>query len=143
SPAQMVIKLVQDHLTDLLGTEHEDLNLSAVPPVVVLMVGLQGSGKTTSTGKLAKILKEKRGKKVLLASLDVQRPAAQEQLEVLSRQVNVGGLPIVKGESPLDITKRALQTAKLEGYDVLMLDTAGRLHIDEALMAELAEVKAL
>lgn len=143
SPAQMVIKLVQDHLTELLGEEHQDLNLNAVPPVVVLMVGLQGSGKTTSTGKLAKILKEKRSKKVLLASLDVQRPAAQEQLEVLSKQVNVGGLPIVKGESPLDITKRALETARLEGYDVLMLDTAGRLHIDEELMTELAEVKAL
>jgi signal recognition particle subunit SRP54 len=143
SPAQMVIKLVQDHLTDLLGTEHEDLNLNAVPPVVVLMVGLQGSGKTTSTGKLAKILKEKRGKKVLLASLDVQRPAAQEQLEVLSKQVNVGGLPIIKGQSPLEITKRALETARLEGYDVLMLDTAGRLHIDEELMTELAEVKAI
>lgn len=143
SPAQMVIKLVQDHLTDLLGTEHEDLNLNAVPPVVVLMIGLQGSGKTTSTGKLAKILKEKRGKKVLLASLDVQRPAAQEQLEVLSKQVNVGGLPIIKGQSPLEITKRALETARLEGYDVLMLDTAGRLHIDEELMTELAEVKAL
>lgn len=143
SPAQMVIKLVQDHLTELLGEEHQDLNLNAVPPVVVLMVGLQGSGKTTSTGKLAKILKEKRGKKVLLASLDVQRPAAQEQLEVLSKQVNVGGLPIVKGESPLAITKRALEAARLEGYDVLMLDTAGRLHIDEELMTELAEVKAL
>lgn len=143
SPAQMVIKLVQDHLTELLGEEHVDLNLQAVPPVVVLMVGLQGSGKTTSTGKLAKILKEKRGKKVLLASLDVQRPAAQEQLEVLAKQVNVSGLPIIKGQSPLDITKRALETARLEGYDVLMLDTAGRLHIDEALMAELAGVKAL
>lgn len=143
SPAQMVIKLVQDHLAELLGDEHHDLNLNAVPPVVVLMVGLQGSGKTTSTGKLAKILKEKRGKKVLLASLDVQRPAAQEQLEVLAKQVNVTGLPIIKGQSPLDITKRALETARLEGYDVLMLDTAGRLHIDEALMIELAEVKAL
>jgi signal recognition particle subunit SRP54 len=143
SPAQMVIKMVQDHLTELLGDEHVDLNLAAVPPVVMLMVGLQGSGKTTSTGKLAKILKEKRGKKVLLASLDVQRPAAQEQLEVLAQQVHVTGLPIIKGQSPLDITKRALETARLEGYDVLLLDTAGRLHIDEALMTELAEVKTL
>ena len=143
SPAQMVIKLVQDHLVELLGDEHHDLNLNAVPPVVVLMVGLQGSGKTTTTGKLAKILKEKRGKKVLLASLDVQRPAAQEQLDVLANQVGVTGLPIIKGQSPLDITKRALESARLEGYDVLMLDTAGRLHIDEALMQELAEIKRL
>lgn len=143
SPAQMVIKLVQDHLTELLGEEHEDLNLAAVPPVVILMVGLQGSGKTTTTGKLAKILHEKRNKKVLLASLDVQRPAAQEQLQVLADQVNVTGLPIIKGQSPVDITKRAMETARLEGYDVLMLDTAGRLHIDEALMTELAEIKAI
>lgn len=143
SPAQMVIKLVQDHLAELLGSDTAELNLNAVPPVVVLMVGLQGSGKTTTTGKLAKILKEKRNKKVLLASLDVQRPAAQEQLETLAKQVNVTSLPIIKGQSPLDITKRALETARLEGYDVLMLDTAGRLHIDDALMTELAEVKVL
>lgn len=143
SPAQMVIKLVQDHLAELLGSETAELNLNAVPPVVVLMVGLQGSGKTTTTGKLAKILKEKRNKKVLLASLDVQRPAAQEQLETLAKQVNVTSLPIIKGQPPIDITKRALETARLEGYDVLLLDTAGRLHIDEALMSELAEVKAL
>lgn len=143
SPAQMVIKLVQDHLAELLGEEHHDLNLNAVPPVVVLMVGLQGSGKTTTTGKLAKILKEKRGKKVLIASLDVQRPAAQEQLQVLADQVQVSGLPIIKGQTPIQITKRALETARLEGYDVLMLDTAGRLHIDAELMDELAEVKKL
>lgn len=143
SPAQMVIKLVQDHLTELLGDEHSDINLKAVPPVVILMVGLQGSGKTTTTGKLAKFLKEKNNKKVMVASLDVQRPAAQEQLEVLAKQVGVTGLSIIKGQSPLDITRRALQTAKLEGYDVLLLDTAGRLHIDETLMQELKAVKQL
>lgn len=143
SPTQMVVKIVQDHLAELLGSETAELNLRASPPVVVLMVGLQGSGKTTTTGKLAKRLKEKQNKKVLLASLDVQRPAAQKQLEVLSQQANVGGLPIVKGETPAQITKRAMETARLEGYDVLMLDTAGRLHIDEALMGELAEVKAI
>lgn len=143
SPAQMVIKLVNDHLTELLGSETADLNLNAVPPVVILMVGLQGSGKTTSTGKLAKYLKDKRSKKVMVASLDVARPAAQEQLEVLAKQVGVGGLPIIKGQTPLEITKRALEAARLEGYDVLFLDTAGRLHIDNTLMDELKHVKAL
>ncbi|MBM3618013.1 MAG: signal recognition particle protein [Alphaproteobacteria bacterium] len=143
SPAQMVVKLVQDHLTELLGSEHSDLNLNAVPPVVILMTGLQGSGKTTTTGKLAKILREKKSKKVLLASLDVYRPAAQEQLAVLAKQTGVESLPIVAGQMPLDITKRALEEARLGGYDVLLLDTAGRLHIDETLMEELAAVKAL
>lgn len=143
SPAQMVVKLVHDHLTELLGSEHADIALNAVPPVVVLMTGLQGSGKTTSTGKLAKYLKEKQRKKVMVASLDVQRPAAQEQLDVLAKQVGVTGLPIIKGQSPLEITKRALDSAKKEGYDILLLDTAGRLHVDAALMDELAEVKKL
>lgn len=143
SPAQMVIKLVQDHLTELLGSEHSDLNLTAVPPVVILMTGLQGSGKTTTTGKLAKILREKRSKKVLLASLDIYRPAAQEQLAVLAKQTGVDSLPIIAGQLPLDITKRALEEARLGGYDVLLLDTAGRLHIDAELMEELAAVKAL
>lgn len=143
SPAQQVVKITQDHLTELLGSETAELNLRASPPVVILMVGLQGSGKTTTTGKLAKRLKDKQNKKCLLASLDVQRPAAQEQLEVLAGQADVGSLPIIKGQSPVEITQRAMETAKLEGYDVLFLDTAGRLHIDDALMAELAEVKQL
>ncbi len=141
NPAQMVIKLVQDHLEELLGSEQAELNLRAVPPVVILMVGLQGSGKTTSCGKLASRLKAKENKKILLASLDTQRPAAQEQLEVLSKQAGVGGLPIVKGEAPVAITRRALLAAREEGYDVLILDTAGRLHIDEALMDELQQVR--
>lgn len=143
SPAQMVIKLVQDHLTQLLGSEHSELNLVANPPVVILMAGLQGSGKTTSTGKLALRLKSRYGKKVLLASLDVYRPAAQQQLEVLAKQVQVGSLPIIEGQKPLEITKRALEAARLEGYDVLLLDTAGRLHVDDELMQELRAVKDL
>ena len=143
SPAQMVIKLVQDHLTELLGSKFSELNLNATPPVVILMVGLQGSGKTTSTGKLALRLKNRFNKKILLASLDVYRPAAQKQLEVLAGQVGVGSLPIIEGEKPLAITTRALSTGKLEGYDVILLDTAGRLHIDEELMQELIQVKQL
>ena len=143
SPAQMVIKLVQDHLTELLGSEFAELNLNATPPVVILMVGLQGSGKTTSTGKLALRLKNRFNKKILLASLDVYRPAAQKQLEVLAGQVGVGSLPIIEGEKPLAITSRALNTGKLEGYDVILLDTAGRLHIDDDLMHELIQVKNL
>lgn len=143
SPAQMVIKLVQDHLTELLGSEYSELNLAATPPVVILMAGLQGSGKTTSTGKLALRLKTRLNKKILLASLDVYRPAAQKQLEVLAEQTQVGSLPIIEGEKPLEITKRALSTGKLEGYDVILLDTAGRLHIDDELMQELNDVKQL
>ncbi len=143
SPGQMVIKLVNDHLTELLGSEHQALNLAAEPPVVIMMVGLQGSGKTTSTGKLAKRLKEKQGKKALVASLDVYRPAAQLQLEQVAKAAGVGALPIVAGEKPLEITTRALRMARLEGYDVLLLDTAGRLHIDSELMDELKAVKAL
>ena len=141
SPAQMVIKLVQDHLTELLGSENSEINLSANPPVVMMMVGLQGSGKTTSTGKLGLLLRAKHNKKVLTASLDVARPAAQEQLAVVSGQVGVDSLEIIKGESPTEITKRAMESARLEGYDVLLLDTAGRLHIDDELMDELEQVR--
>lgn len=143
SPAQQVIKLVQDHLTELLGSEQTELNLNTTPPAVILMTGLQGSGKTTSSGKLALRIKNKTNKKILLASLDVYRPAAQKQLEVLAAQAQVGSLPIVADEQPLDITKRALQVGKLEGYDVVILDTAGRLHIDDTLMGELIAVKQL
>lgn len=143
SPAQMVIKLTQDHLAALLGSEHSALNLNVPAPAVVMMVGLQGSGKTTSCGKLALRLAQRSNKKILLASLDVQRPAAQQQLAVVAQQAGVTSLPIVAGEAPLPITRRALETARLEGYDLLVLDTAGRLHIDDALMDELAQVKAL
>jgi signal recognition particle subunit SRP54 len=143
NPAQMVIKLVQDHLEELLGSETAELNLRATPPVVILMCGLQGSGKTTSSGKLALRLKQKENKKVILASLDTQRPAAQEQLEILAGQVGVDSLPIVKGENAVTITKRALKEAKLGGQDVLILDTAGRLHLDGELMEELIQVRDL
>lgn len=143
SPVQMVIKLVHDHLIELLGSEHQTLNLAAVPPVVILMAGLQGSGKTTSTGKLALRLKNKQNKKVLVASLDVYRPAAQQQLEQVAKQAGIVSLPIIVGEKPLVITRRAMDMARLEGYDVLLLDTAGRLHIDDELMQELQAVKEL
>ena len=146
TPAQMVVKIVHDHLVATLAGEdaavaEQGLNLNAPPPVVVMMVGLQGSGKTTTTAKLARHLKERQRKKVMMASLDVQRPAAQEQLAVLGRQVSVDTLPFIAGERPVAIAKRAREAARLQGYDVLMLDTAGRLHIDEALMAEAAAVR--
>ncbi|HUC68286.1 MAG TPA: signal recognition particle protein [Stellaceae bacterium] len=142
TPAQMVVKVVHDHLVETLGgVEAEPLDLEAPPPVVVMMVGLQGSGKTTTAAKLARLLRLRQRKKVLLASLDVQRPAAQEQLAVLGRQVEVTALPIVAGERPVAISRRALDTGKREGYDVVILDTAGRLHIDEPLMLEVAAVR--
>lgn len=141
NPTQMVIKLVHDQLKELLGDTEVELNLAASPPIVIMMVGLQGSGKTTTSGKLALRLKHKWNKKILLASLDVQRPAAQEQLAVVASQAGVSSLPILAGQKPLEITGRALKTARLEGYDVLILDTAGRLHIDEELMKELAQIR--
>jgi signal recognition particle subunit SRP54 len=142
TPAQMVVKVVHDHLVETLGgIEAAPLDLEAPPPVVVMMVGLQGSGKTTTAAKLARVLRLRQRKKVLLASLDVQRPAAQEQLAVLGRQVEVTSLPIVAGERPVAIARRALDTGKREGYDVVILDTAGRLHIDEPLMLEVAAVR--
>ncbi|HUN51821.1 MAG TPA: signal recognition particle receptor subunit alpha, partial [Candidatus Sulfotelmatobacter sp.] len=141
TPGQMVIKVVHDQLVAMLGAEDAELNLNAVPPVPVLMVGLQGSGKTTSTAKIAHRLVSRDKKKVLMASLDVARPAAQEQLKILGEQAGVPTLPIVPGQMPVDIARRALQAAKLQGYDVVMLDTAGRLHVDEALMAEVQAVR--
>ncbi len=140
-PGQQVVKIVHDALVETLGHENTEINLNVPAPAVILMAGLQGSGKTTSAGKLAKFLKEKLRKKVLLASLDVYRPAAQEQLDILAQKAEVGSLPIVAGEKPLAIAKRAMEAARLEGYDVLILDSAGRLSIDEALMNELAAVR--
>ena len=140
-PGQMVVKIVHDELVKLLGAEGTALNLNAPAPVVILMVGLQGSGKTTTSAKIANRLKK--NKKVLMVSLDIYRPAAQEQLAQLGSQIKVDTLPIIKGQQPLDITKRALQEAKNGVYDVLILDTAGRLHIDEVLMQEVADVKKL
>ena len=140
TPGQQVVKIVNDALVDMLGAEQSDLNLAVAPPAIIMMVGLQGSGKTTTTAKIAKLLKTKQGKKVLMASLDVNRPAAQEQLGTLGTQTDVATLPIVQGQMPVDIAKRALQAAKLQGFDVLILDTAGRLHVDQQLMDEMQAV---
>ncbi|HEY0271258.1 MAG TPA: signal recognition particle protein [Sphingomonas sp.] len=140
TPGQQVVKIVNDALTEMLGAEASDLNLDVVPPAIVMMVGLQGSGKTTTTAKIARRLKQRGAKKVLMASLDVNRPAAQEQLAVLGTQCEVQTLPIVQGQQPVDIARRAVQAAKLQGFDVLMLDTAGRLHVDQALMDEMKAV---
>ncbi len=141
TPGQMVVKIVHDALIDMLGSEAEPVSLAAAPPVAIMMVGLQGSGKTTTTAKLAKRLTEKQKKKVLMASLDTRRPAAQEQLRVLGEQTGVATLPIVEGQTPVQIARRAMEAGRLGGHDVVLLDTAGRIHIDEALMAEMAEIK--
>lgn len=143
TPGQMVIKIVSDALIDMLGGEAEPLNLNAVPPVCIMMVGLQGSGKTTTTAKIARRLTQRDRKKVLMASLDTRRPAAQEQLKVLGEQNEIATLPIVAGQTPVQIARRALEAGRLSGYDVVILDTAGRTHIDEQLMHEVAEVKAV
>jgi signal recognition particle subunit SRP54 len=141
TPGQQVVKIVNDELIEMLGGEGAaPLELDVRPPAVILMVGLQGSGKTTTTAKLGKLIREKHGKKALMASLDVARPAAQEQLKVLGEQVEVATLPIVPGQQPVDIARRALESARLQAVDVLLLDTAGRLHVDEALMAEMRAV---
>jgi signal recognition particle subunit SRP54 len=146
TPAQMVVKIVHDHLVEVLGggldrVRTEGIDLNAPPPVAVMLVGLQGSGKTTTAAKIALRLKERQRKKVLLVSLDVQRPAAQEQLAVLGRQIGVASLPVVPGEKPVAITRRALLTGRTEGYDVILFDTAGRLHVNEELMLEVAALR--
>jgi signal recognition particle subunit SRP54 len=140
TPGQMIIKIVHDELVRMLGSNAAPIDLHATPPVVMMLVGLQGSGKTTTTAKIARRLQTRDKKKVLMASLDTRRPAAQEQLRVLGEQAGVATLPILEGQDPAGITRRALQAAELGGYDVLLLDTAGRTHIDEALMAETAEI---
>ncbi|MCB1453873.1 MAG: signal recognition particle receptor subunit alpha, partial [Rhizobiaceae bacterium] len=140
-PGQMVVKIVHDELVGMLGEEGETIDLNAPAPVVIMMVGLQGSGKTTTSAKIGKRLIERQNKKVLMASLDTRRPAAQEQLRQLGEQGNIATLPIVEGQTPVDIAKRAVQAAKLGGHDVVILDTAGRTHIDEPLMAEMADIK--
>lgn len=140
TPGQQVVKIVNDALVEMLGADAVDLDLAVNPPAIIMMVGLQGSGKTTTTAKIAKRLAEKDRKKVMMASLDVNRPAAQEQLAVLGEQVSVATLPIVAGQQPVDIARRAIQAARLQGYDVLMLDTAGRLHVDTQLMDEMKAV---
>ncbi len=148
SPGQQVIKIVNDALVEMLGGNAEDptesqLNLAVTPPAVILMAGLQGSGKTTTSGKLARYLKQRERKRVMLASLDTRRPAAMEQLASLAQQVEVDSLPIVAGQDAVKIAKRALDAARLGGYDVLILDTAGRTTLDEEMMSEVAEVAAV
>ncbi len=141
TPGQMVVKIVHDHLVETLGESAAEINLRANPPVPVLMVGLQGSGKTTTTAKLALRLKNREKKKVLMASLDTRRPAAQEQLAVLGTQTETATLPIVPGQGPVEIARRAMETGSREGYDIVLLDTAGRLAIDDELMGEAAAVR--
>ena len=143
TPGQQVVKIVHDTLIDTLGGDATDgaINLNVNPPAVILMAGLQGSGKTTTTAKIALRLTKKERKKVLMASLDTRRPAAMEQLAILGKQADVKTLPIVEGQAPVDIAKRAVEAARLGGYDVVILDTAGRLSIDEQLMAEVAEIQ--
>lgn len=143
TPGQMVIKIVNDELVRMLGSDAQGIDLAATPPVAMMLVGLQGSGKTTTTAKLAKRLTIRDKQKVLMASLDTRRPAAQEQLRVLGEQAEVATLPIVEGTSPTDIANRAVKAATLGGYDVLLLDTAGRTHIDEELMAEVAAIEKI
>ena len=141
TPGQQVVKIVNDHLVDMLGGEAEGIEIAGVPPVAVLMVGLQGSGKTTSTAKIARRLTDKSGQRVLMASLDTRRPAAQEQLKVLGEQADIKTLPIIAGQMPIDIARRAMDAARLQGFDVVLLDTAGRMHVDASLMAEVAGVR--
>ncbi|WBT38649.1 signal recognition particle protein [Hyphomicrobium sp. DMF-1] len=142
TPGQMVVKIVNDELVRTLGSDAQPIDLHAAPPVAILMAGLQGSGKTTTTAKIAWRLKNRDKKKVLMASLDTRRPAAQEQLRVLGEQTEVPTLPIIAGQTPIQIAKRAMEAARLGGYDVVLLDTAGRTTLDEELMVEVAEVKA-
>jgi len=141
TPGQMVVKIVHDELVRVLGSDAEPIDLNAAPPFAILLVGLQGSGKTTTCAKIGRRLTERDKKRVLMASLDTRRPAAQEQLKVLGEQTGVDTLPIIAGQTPQQIARRAMDAARLGGYDVVLLDTAGRVSIDEALMAEAAEVK--
>ncbi len=143
SAGQMIIKIVHDELVKLLGSERAEINFNAQPPVIIMLVGLQGAGKTTTSGKLALRLKNKNHKKVLLASLDTYRPAAQTQLEILANKISVDSLEIIPSENPLQITKRAINKAKEVGHDVIILDTAGRTHVNEELMQELIAIKKL
>jgi signal recognition particle subunit SRP54 len=140
TPGQMVVKIVHDELITTLGSDAQPIDLNAPAPVAIMLVGLQGSGKTTTTAKVGKRLAE-RNRKVLMASLDTRRPAAMEQLAVLGQQVNVPTLPVVAGQTPVQIANRAIQAAKLGGYDVVLLDTAGRITLDEEMMNEAAEVR--
>src|SRR5574337_321690 len=140
-PGQMVVKIVHDSLVETLGGESQAIDLNAPAPVPIMLVGLQGAGKTTTAAKIAKRMTERDKRRVLMASLDVKRPAAQEQLAVLGQQAGVDTLPIIPGQDPVEIARRAETAARLQGYDVVLLDTAGRTHIDEPLMQEMAEIR--
>src|SRR6266478_2112048 len=142
TPGQMVVKIVHDQLIETLGVVADPIDLNAPAPVPIMMVGLQGSGKTTTAAKIARRLNDQMRRKTLMASLDVRRPAAMEQLAVLGQQVGVNTLPIVAGQTPVQIARRAIEAGRLGGYDVVLLDTAGRTTLDDAMMAEAAEVKA-
>src|ERR1700749_2089595 len=138
----MVGKIVHDELVNTLAADGQTIDLNAVPPGAIMMVGLQGSGKTTTTAKLARRLTQRDKRKVLMASLDVYRPAAMEQLAVLGRDLDIAPLPIVEGQQPTQIARRAMEAGKLGGYDVVLLDTAGRTTLDEEMMSEAAEIKS-
>ena len=143
SPGQMIVKIVFDELVNFLGEKNQELNFNSKPPACILLVGLQGSGKTTSAAKLAKLVETKHNKKVMLVGLDVYRPAAQEQLKILAEANKINHLPIISGQQPLDITKRAISAAKLNGSDVIIFDTAGRTQVDLVMMNEIEQIKTL
>ena len=143
TPGQQVIKIVNDNLIEMLGKEPAWIELNAVPPVPILMIGLQGSGKTTTAAKIASRLTRRDKKKVMMASLDVTRPAAREQLRVLGEQINVSTLPMAEGETAVSIAKRAMAASRLQGYDVVILDTAGRVTIDQSLMDEIKQISEI
>ena len=141
SPGDMVVKIVYDELVNLLGGSNNEINLSAVPPVPMMLVGLQGSGKTTTTAKLAKYLEANKKKKVMMVSLDIYRPAAQEQLKSLGEQNNILTLPIIEGQQPTDICQRAISAANLNGAEIILFDTAGRTQIDLQMMSEIKQIE--
>ena len=143
SPGQMVVKIVYDELVNLLGESNSEVNLNAVPPVSIMLVGLQGSGKTTTTAKLAKFLEKNKKKKIMMVSLDVYRPAAQEQLKTLGEQNSILTLPAIQGQLPADICRRALSAAKLNGADIILIDTAGRTQIYLQMMSEIKEIEKI
>ena len=143
SPGQMIVKIVYDELVNFLGEKKQELNFNSTPPACILLVGLQGSGKTTSAVKLAKLVEKNYNKKVMLVSLDIYRPAAQEQLKILAEASEINHLPVINGQQPLDITKRALNAATLNGSEVIIFDTAGRTQVDIIMMNEIKEIKAL
>ena len=143
SPGDMVVKIVYDELVNLLGEKNNEVNLNAVPPVPIMLVGLQGSGKTTTTAKLARYIEKNKKKKVMMVSLDIYRPAAQEQLKLLGEQNNILTLPFVKGQQPTEICQRAINAANLNGTEVLLFDTAGRTQIDLQMMTEIKQIESL